>query len=71
MPNFNIEGGAVYMKQIKKYPIKFFVYPSTESFKIMRQALDNFEQAENLPHYQTIYSGIDMDSDENLYYEEG
>jgi hypothetical protein len=37
----------------------------------MRQALDNFEQAENLPHYQTICSGIDMDSDENLYYEEG
>jgi hypothetical protein len=37
----------------------------------MRQSLDNFEQSQNLPHYQTIYSGIDMDSNENLYYEEG
>jgi hypothetical protein len=42
MPQFDVEGGAVYMKNNKKFPIKFFMYPSTESYKIMRQALDNF-----------------------------
>jgi hypothetical protein len=42
MPIFNVKGGATFLRNDKKYPIKFFMYPNTDSYKIMRQALDNF-----------------------------
>jgi hypothetical protein len=42
MPAFTDKGGATFMNNDEQYPIKFFMYPNTESYKIMRQALDNF-----------------------------
>jgi hypothetical protein len=42
MPVFTVKGGATFMKNVEQYPIKFFMYPNTDSYKIMRQALDNF-----------------------------